>query len=98
MPPKLTPETFPEVTELDNLPKGKTDLKTVADVGPEPTAAVFKSSLRVIVAYSQRKSNNNINNINREWPLSCFFYMSFIHIERGRYVARNPNYSLYTPK
>lgn len=61
MPLKLTSETFPEVTKLDNLPIGKTDLKTVADVGPEPTAAVDKSSLKIIVAYSQHKSNNNID-------------------------------------
>ena len=61
MPLKLTSETFPEVTELDNLPKGKTDLKTVADVGPEPTAAIYKSSLKIILAYSLHKSNNNID-------------------------------------
>ena len=46
MPLKLTSETFPEVTKLDNLPIGKTDLKTVADVGPEPTAASINQVLR----------------------------------------------------
>lgn len=59
MPLKLTSKTVPEVTRLDNLPIGRTDLATGADVGPEPTAAVTKSSLNVIIAYSLPKFNNN---------------------------------------
>lgn len=58
IPLKLTSETFPEVTELDNLPIGKSDSKSAADVGPEPTATDLKPSLDVMIAYSLYIYNN----------------------------------------